>query len=682
VTRVVLLLGFVLLTSWSCGGEPGDDPANRPPTAADDSVTTSQDTAISITLIGNDPDGDELSFEIVSLPAHGELGDLSAGIVLYSPNLDYTGEDSFTFTAADASSSSAPATVSISVTPYENYVFIDPSVSSSGDGSKSSPYKTWADVPAFVPGHTYAQKRGTVARESITVTASGTADNPIVIATYGLSTDPLPKIMGSELETEWTHAGLAEPIYTRSLDLGAGEGLGNAAEDDEMLSFLTWSTDLATTFAEASAGSYTFEPGSGNLHVWTRDGSDPDEHRIEASRRYFGVNVVDHDHITIRDLHISHASIHGVHCQNCGSVSVANCVIDNIGGFAITADPPLYAGNGVEFGESSHDGSVQGCRIEDIFDSGITPQTYSNDQIATGFIFSGNTITRCGLAGIEIAVLNPGGITGASIQDIQIADTNISHCGGGFSGIRYEQEGRAIKVAASAGAGTIDGVHIETTTISDSRGAGIYLNGEIGTVTVHRCKIQGSTLHGIEVSDADSTSLGLRVTSSLIIDNGHNAGANDQVGVSMYALGSNTLELDHNTFSDNGLAGLAIWGFSGDPIFRNNLFTYNTAPAAHLFCNIPLDAATAEHNYYREHGGAIIAVEGATNTPYATVADYQTGTSLGSGSLGGNDPQVDGEYIPLPGSPCIGAGTTSSVNEDHEGKLFQEPPSIGAHAAP
>src|SRR5439155_21652601 len=44
---------------------------NHAPVANDGSVATDQDTAVGITLVASDPDGDPLRFAFVSGPAHG-----------------------------------------------------------------------------------------------------------------------------------------------------------------------------------------------------------------------------------------------------------------------------------------------------------------------------------------------------------------------------------------------------------------------------------------------------------------------------------------------------------------------------------------------------------------------------------------------------------------------------------
>ncbi|MGH8477491.1 MAG: Ig-like domain-containing protein [Methylococcales bacterium] len=45
-----------------------------PPKADDQSVSTNEDTSLSITLTGSDPDNDNLTYAVASQPAHGTLG--------------------------------------------------------------------------------------------------------------------------------------------------------------------------------------------------------------------------------------------------------------------------------------------------------------------------------------------------------------------------------------------------------------------------------------------------------------------------------------------------------------------------------------------------------------------------------------------------------------------------------
>ena len=84
------------------------------PVASDQSLTTFEDTAKSITLLATDVDGDSLTYAVAASPAHGTLTGTPPDLT-YLPVTDYYGPDSFTFIANDGSVDSNTATISISV---------------------------------------------------------------------------------------------------------------------------------------------------------------------------------------------------------------------------------------------------------------------------------------------------------------------------------------------------------------------------------------------------------------------------------------------------------------------------------------------------------------------------------------------------------------------------------------
>jgi Big-like domain-containing protein len=104
-------------------------PNPTPPSAADVSATTDQDTATDVTLSGSDLTDCELAFSIVTPPAHGSLGVISnhacspglpmsdTASVTYTPAAGFSGNDAFAYVVNDGTSDSNPATVRITVKP-------------------------------------------------------------------------------------------------------------------------------------------------------------------------------------------------------------------------------------------------------------------------------------------------------------------------------------------------------------------------------------------------------------------------------------------------------------------------------------------------------------------------------------------------------------------------------------
>jgi hypothetical protein len=89
---------------------------NHPPTANDQSVTTPLNTPKDITLTASDPDGNTLTYKIITQPEHGTLSGTGKNVI-YTPDAGYSGPDSFMFTVSDGQLTSDPAAVNITVEP-------------------------------------------------------------------------------------------------------------------------------------------------------------------------------------------------------------------------------------------------------------------------------------------------------------------------------------------------------------------------------------------------------------------------------------------------------------------------------------------------------------------------------------------------------------------------------------
>lgn len=101
------------------------DIENNAPIADPIEVETLEDQPVTIVLTASDDPGKTLSFAIAAPPANGSLGaittiDPMTAQVEYTPDPDYNGSDSFTFTASDGELTSAPAPVQITIVPVND----------------------------------------------------------------------------------------------------------------------------------------------------------------------------------------------------------------------------------------------------------------------------------------------------------------------------------------------------------------------------------------------------------------------------------------------------------------------------------------------------------------------------------------------------------------------------------
>jgi PKD repeat protein len=211
-------------------------------------VSTAEDTAKAIILTGSDPEGSNLTYTVVSNPAHGTLSG-TAPSVTYTPAANYNGADSFTFRASDGKTNSNVATVSITVTAVNDA----PKVTASGtptsgtaplavnftatgtdvdgdaltyawtfgDGSASSPQAagtashTYATAGTYTATVTVSDGKGGTASASVTISVISGAGGGGVSATGGTVTNY------TENGTNWT-AHIFRNVGSNTLSVSSG----------------------------------------------------------------------------------------------------------------------------------------------------------------------------------------------------------------------------------------------------------------------------------------------------------------------------------------------------------------------------------------------------------------------------------------------------------------------------
>ncbi|MFT5455988.1 MAG: VCBS repeat-containing protein, partial [Myxococcota bacterium] len=126
-TRVALVV--VLASTFACRANNNDkdvdtSEANSPPQPASGiAVVTDEDASSVINLSATDADNDPLEFGIAVRPEHGTLSPEVPGRqsqVTYTPDPDFNGEDSFSFTVSDGVDTSSPEQVAITVAPVND----------------------------------------------------------------------------------------------------------------------------------------------------------------------------------------------------------------------------------------------------------------------------------------------------------------------------------------------------------------------------------------------------------------------------------------------------------------------------------------------------------------------------------------------------------------------------------
>ncbi|WP_291995607.1 tandem-95 repeat protein [Candidatus Accumulibacter sp. ACC003] len=128
---------------------------NDAPVAADDDATLAEDDRIVLDLLANDDDvdGDALSVLVVSPAAHGTLTRDDEQRLIYTPDANWSGEDTFTYLADDGQARSAVATVRLVVTPLA-----DAPKLSVAEAAAREVFRTgWESIGNAWPGATFVK---------------------------------------------------------------------------------------------------------------------------------------------------------------------------------------------------------------------------------------------------------------------------------------------------------------------------------------------------------------------------------------------------------------------------------------------------------------------------------------------------------------------------------------------
>jgi hypothetical protein len=122
--------GIDSLTYEATDGKGGTDiatvtvrvgPINTPPVAQDDAATTDEDTPATIDVLANDsdPDGDPLTVDSVTQPAHGTVTN-NGHSVIYTPAANWHGSDALTYVASDGRGGTDSGQVTVTVLPVND----------------------------------------------------------------------------------------------------------------------------------------------------------------------------------------------------------------------------------------------------------------------------------------------------------------------------------------------------------------------------------------------------------------------------------------------------------------------------------------------------------------------------------------------------------------------------------
>ncbi|MBV2128011.1 Ig-like domain-containing protein [Arsukibacterium indicum] len=115
---------LAVMTGLSACNSSSDDEPNSPPQFQGTSFVTETDVAISDRLTASDPDGDQISFNLLSEAVSGSVVLQRNGDFVYTPPAEFTGTDSFRVQITDGKNfveSMVSIDIQVAVVSFLNY---------------------------------------------------------------------------------------------------------------------------------------------------------------------------------------------------------------------------------------------------------------------------------------------------------------------------------------------------------------------------------------------------------------------------------------------------------------------------------------------------------------------------------------------------------------------------------
>ncbi|MGH9140071.1 MAG: Ig-like domain-containing protein, partial [Vicinamibacterales bacterium] len=269
--------------------EGGTYPGTNPPGAANQSVSTNEDTAKAFTLDTANATANPLTYTIVSPPSHGGLTG-SNGSRTYTPAPDFNGTDTFTYNVNDGSKTSNTATVTITVLEVNdppaavddsksttaNAVLTFPSSDLTGNDSTGPANENGQTLTVTTVTQT-ANTHGTATLASGTVTYTpdsgytGPASFTYTVCDNGVTVglaDPLcstATVNVTVATQQATHFGIiAPPIVTNGVAFNVAVTALDAS--NATVTGYTGTVHFTSSSAGTLPGDYTFTGGDSGVH--------------------------------------------------------------------------------------------------------------------------------------------------------------------------------------------------------------------------------------------------------------------------------------------------------------------------------------------------------------------------------------------------------------------------------
>ncbi len=244
----------------------------------------------------------------------------------------------------------------------------------------------------LAPGATVLFQRGGVWRGQLRV-QSGTPEHPITYGAWGEG--PCPLFQPSHdlaAPSAWTQK--ADGLW--SAETGAGADIGNVILDHG---------DAGCLFKRGSRASllqdrdFWCDPATRRVLVRSDAGNPASRWTsLEAAEKILVIDEGAAHDVVYDSLALRYGAAHGIGGGGVKRIVIRNCDITWIGGgylYVDTLGNGVRYGNGIEFWGGAEDVLVEGCRVRQCWDAGLTNQSNVPGAIQRSIIWSKNEVSAC-----------------------------------------------------------------------------------------------------------------------------------------------------------------------------------------------------------------------------------------------------------------------------------------------
>lgn len=248
----------------------------------------------------------------------------------------------------------------------------------------------------LAPGSTVLFKRGGVWRGQLRV-RSGTPGHPIAYGAWGEG--PAPIIQPS-LDRSAPGDWRREPDGLWRAETGAATDIGNVILDHGDAGCLFKRDSRAALLRDCD---FWFDPATGGVLVRSDAGTPASRWRsIELARKMHCVDEAGAHDVSYEGLAVRYGAAHGFGGGGGGAglkrVSIRHCEVSWIGGGILYVDDlgnGVRYGNGIEFWGSAEDVVVEGCRVWQCYDAGLTSQSSESGTFQRNILWKDNEVSDC-----------------------------------------------------------------------------------------------------------------------------------------------------------------------------------------------------------------------------------------------------------------------------------------------